>query len=202
MRHPGSVRSGADARAEAGARIVAITGHRRLPDAVAVASSIKTVLSELVAAPTNAQEAPQRLVLLSPLAEGADRVAAHAVLQLAGGVLRAILPLAPLDYEADFPTPSSRAEFRDLLAAAAEVEVLAPRPSRAEAYRAAGYRVVDDCDIVLAVWDGCPSHVVGGTAETVAYARKLGKPLIVIDSQEPSQVLRERLPGAGKDSAR
>ncbi|NTV03947.1 hypothetical protein HGA89_03385, partial [bacterium] len=123
-------------------------------------------------------------------------------LRLSGGVLRAILPLAPQDYEKDFPSPSSRAEFRDLLARAADVEVLAPGPSRGEAYRAAGDRVVDDCDIVLAVWDGRPTGGSGGTAETVARARDRGKPLIIIDSLEPARVQRERLPGVGDDSER
>jgi len=178
---------------------VAAIGHRRLPDAVAAAASIRSVLFELIHASTNGLQAPRRLILLSSLAEGADRLAAYEVLGLPAGILHAVLPLAPPDYEEDFPDPASRAEFRDLLASAADIEILAPGPSRDEAYRAAGFRVVDDCDIVLAVWDGRPTNGTGGTAETVAYARDRGKPLIIIDSLEPDRILRERWPGAGDD---
>lgn len=202
MNHQSLTRSESDSLAVSPALTVAVIGHRRLQDAVAVAASIRSVLSGLIAAPQNGPQTPRRLVLLSPLAEGADRLAAHEVLRLPAGVLRAVLPLAPQDYEEDFPAPTSQAEFRGLLALAAGIEVLAPGPSRAEAYRAAGYRVVDDCDIVLAVWDGQPTSGAGGTAETVAYARERGKPLIIIDSLEPARILRERLSGVGEDSAR
>lgn len=180
--------------------IVAITGHRRLPDPVAVARSIRSVLAELAAAPTPALDAPCRLVLLSPLAEGADRLAAHEILRLPGGILRAVLPLAPQEYEKDFTAPTSRTEFHDLLARASDVEVIAPELSRADAYHAVGRRVVDDCDIVLAIWDGRPIRGAGGTAQVVALARARGKPLIIIDSEDPAQVLRERLSDAGNET--
>lgn len=35
--------------------------------------------------------------------------------------------------------------------------------------------MVDDCDILLAVWDGIPA---GGTYQTIRYAAKQGKPVI------------------------
>ena len=181
--------------------IVAVTGHRRLSDPAAVARSIRSILAELAATLTGVQEAPHRLILLSPLAEGADRLAAHEVLRLPGGVLRAVLPLSPPEYEQDFTALTSRLEFHDLLTLAADVEILAPQPSRAEAYQAVGRRIVDDCDIVLAIWDGQPTRGTGGTAQVVAYARKRGRPLIIIDSEDPTRVLRTRVSDAGNDMA-
>lgn len=165
--------------------ILAITGHRRLPTPSAIAHSICRSLTDL---PTT------QLTLLSPLAEGADRIAAHEILRLPNGILHAILPLPIDDYETDFPTPESRAEFRQLLAAATDIKILPPQPTRAEAYLAVGCHVVDSCDILLAVWDGKPARGLGGTAEVVTYAREQGKPLILIDSNDPSRITRERLP--------
>ena len=43
--------------------------------------------------------------------------------------------------------------------------------------------MVDNCDAVIAVWDGAP----GGTANTVDYARKLGKSVLVIDPVEQTE---------------
>ena len=59
------------------------------------------------------------LVVLSALAEGADRLVAQAV--LGGpfhGHLEAILPLEVADYSQDFSTPQSVADFQQLLARA------------------------------------------------------------------------------------
>ena len=165
--------------------IVAITGHRRLASQPSLENSIRTVLADL---------STTQLTLLSPLAEGADRLAAHEILRIPDGVLHAILPFPADDYETDFATPDSRTEFRQLLDAATETLVLPTQPTRAEAYRAVGCHVVDSCDILLAVWDGLPARGTGGTADVVAYARERGKPLILIDSNDPIRITRERLP--------
>ena len=45
----------------------------------------------------------------------------------------------------------------------------------------AGYLTVDRASILIAVWDGKPSNGPGGTADVVAYARALGRRLIIID---------------------
>ena len=52
--------------------------------------------------------------------------------------------------------------------------------------------MVDHCDVVIAIWDGEPSHGVGGTAEIVAYAREQNRPLIRIwpEDAEPIQISR------------
>lgn len=165
--------------------ILAITGHRHLTDPPAITDALRTVLANFP---------DTSLTLLSPLAEGADRLAAHEILRIPGGTLQAVLPLPADDYETDFLTPESRAEFHQLLAAAESILVLPPQPTRPEAYLAVGCHVVDTCDILLAVWDGLPASGIGGTAEIVTYARKLGKPLILIDAMQPRKITRERLP--------
>jgi len=47
-----------------------------------------------------------------------------------------------------------------------------------EAFLAAGKRVVDLSDIVIAVRDGEPAKGKGGTADSVAYALSTGAPVI------------------------
>ncbi len=180
------------------ARTLAVTGHRSLKDSRSIAATLHQLLHEQAGClPTNPGQ-QNALVLLSPLAEGADRLAAHEILRIPGAELQAVLPLHQADYETDFATAESRSEFRDLLARAVSVEVIPPHSSRAEAYMAVGCRIVEACDILLAVWDGQPGRGLGGTADVVAYARKVGKPVIIIDSENPTKIIRERFPDPGK----
>jgi len=127
-----------------------------------------------------AQTTPMTFSVVSALAEGADRIVTHEVLALEGAWLDAVLPLAPDDYERDFETPESRAEFRTLLARAAQVSVVGDERSRDDAYEAAGREVVDRSDVLLALWDGEPARGKGGTADVVEYARSGGVPVIWI----------------------
>jgi len=52
--------------------------------------------------------------------------------------------------------------------------------SREGAYQAAGERVVEMCDVLIALWDGQKGRGKGGTGEIVAYARKKSLPLVWI----------------------
>ena len=99
--------------------VLAITGHRHLNESTSIANSLRAVIGDL---------SVPRITLLSALAEGADRLAAHEILRLSGGILHAILPLPPDDYETDFASPESLLEFHQLLSAAADTRVLPPSP--------------------------------------------------------------------------
>lgn len=70
---------------------------------------------------------PLLLGVLSPLAEGADRLVAREVLKVPGAVMEVILPLEKTDYMRDFETDESKAEFEALLSQARTVRQL---PSR------------------------------------------------------------------------
>src|SRR4029077_20786370 len=59
------------------------------------------------------------------------------------------------------------------------------------AYLECGLLVVEEADLVIAVWDGKPSRGLGGTADIVANARNLTKPLILIDPDSLA-IKRER----------
>lgn len=84
------------------------------------------------------------------------------------------------DYERTFQTTEARTVYDRLKREAAEVvELPYPAPGE-EAYWAAGRRVVDLSDEILAVWDGEPSGGLGGTADVVEYARQHEVPVSVI----------------------
>ncbi|WP_163550512.1 hypothetical protein, partial [Candidatus Frankia nodulisporulans] len=111
------------------------------------------------------------------LAAGADQLFARLVLT-AGGGLRVIVPCR--DYARTFTTPGDLAGYHELLGLAEHTRELDfPAPTE-EAFFAAGRAVADDADRLLAVWDGLPARGLGGTADVVAYAGRLGTPVTVI----------------------
>jgi hypothetical protein len=124
-------------------------------------------------------EPQMRLVCLSPLAEGSDRLLAKVALEQ-GFALNCPLPFARLEYEKDFETDESKDEFRTLLArAASSVLELDGERGEAEArsYEAVGRYVVRNCDILVAIWDGKPGKGLGGTADIVRFAVNHGPPV-------------------------
>jgi hypothetical protein len=148
---------------------VGITGHQRLDDPGAwpwVADAMRDQLTTM---------SPPLLAVTS-LAIGADQLLARLVIER-GGKIYAVLPFA--DIERSF-SPGDRPAYREL-SKNATVEVLDISGTDEDAYLAAGHRVVDNSDIMLAVWDGKPAKGKGGTADVVAYAIKRGIPLIHID---------------------
>jgi hypothetical protein len=151
---------------------IGVTGHRVLAEVPRVLAGVEEALDRIEAAFPG-----RELVVVSCLAEGADRLVAEAVLRRPGARLVVVLPMAHSDCLADFATPESRVEFLALLARAAEVVELSPRATRDEAYAAANDRMLDGVDVLVAVWDGADAQGQGGTAEVVARARARHLPL-------------------------
>jgi hypothetical protein len=98
--------------------------------------------------------------------------------------------LPPGEYERDFETAESRAEFASLLARASDVIVLPERENRTAAYEAAGDALVERCDTLIALWDGEPARGRGGTAHVVTRARSRARPVIWISTRPPFPVHR------------
>ena len=135
-------------------------------------------------------------VVVSSLAEGSDRLVAEA--GLAGGyVLEAVLPFARAEYARDFHTPESLAAFERLLGHAAAVfELDGDAGERSRAYEAAGFVMLANVDLLIAIWDGEDAAGVGGTAQIVSRAIADGIPVIRLDPQNPSG-MRISWPQAG-----
>lgn len=202
---------------------IGIVGRRSLPDAKELSRRVSDFLGdfstgpfwqlfkasqrELLAKLRGENRTPIFLELLSPLAEGADRLAAEVVLARESqnlwpfGSLRAVLPLAEAEYLTSFEVPGSTEEFHKLLAASrrpvrldtcldtcrsqAGVRTFGNAGDlRNRAYDGAGRYVVDHCDLLIALWDGQhkPLRADGskehdGTLDAVNYARIEGVPV-------------------------
>lgn len=113
---------------------------------------------------------------VSSLAEGADQLFGRAVIRT-GGTLDVIVPCN--DYAKLFEG-RTLGEYRELVGLAAATSTLPfPAPTE-EAFLAAGLLIVERCEILMAVWDGQPSRGLGGTADIVAYARQIGREVLVL----------------------
>ena len=152
-----------------------VTGHRdlRSEDIPTLEARVGEVLDELKSA-----YAHSPLQLITPLAEGADRLVARACLKR-GMTLIAPLPLPRALYEADFSTPESRSEFADLLGRASEslelpilagadaTEIATYGEARDRQYAAVGAYVIRHSQILIALWDGMETQLTGGTWDTL-----------------------------------
>lgn len=153
--------------------VVGFTGHRQLADGAKAERYVRGALETLRG------EAAGEWIGLSSAAAGSDLLFAAGVLE-AGFAWEAVLPLPAGEFQKDFsPEDWRRAEA--LLGRAGTIRVTATSGDRDEAYLNCGIETVNACDVFLALWDGEPARGRGGTAEVVAYARELGRPLIVID---------------------
>lgn len=157
---------------------IGVTGHRTLANAPLIEKGVRDALGRLE---SELSGSPHVFVVVSPLAEGADRLVAEAVLGYDKSRLEAVLPLSVDDYMLDFPTQASEDEFKRYLTKASSIKVMESSSSREEAYERAGRYVVDHCDVLIAIWDGKPASGRGGTAEIVEYAVKEKRRAILID---------------------
>ncbi|HVZ66282.1 MAG TPA: hypothetical protein VG936_17080 [Lacunisphaera sp.] len=162
--------------------VVGFSGHRQLADPAGVVQAISTQLEDL------RRESPGEWIALSSAAAGADLIFVRAALGLGLG-WEALLPLPLVDFERDF-APGEWGEVKGLLARAEHLEIAAEPGSRDEAYLSGGFEIVNNCDVLLAVWDGQPARGKGGTADVVAYARAMGRPTVIINP-ESKAVRRE-----------
>ena len=142
------------------------------------------------------------LVVVSALAEGGDQLVAEEALA-AGARLIAPLPLAREHYADDFVDAGARARFDALCDAAQLIEL--PRLAgpaaptgheRDRHYAQAGVYVSDHCHILLAIWDGKASNLLGGTAQIVRYRLSGEKPALAERRREAPRSL------LGNDNAR
>ena len=142
--------------------IIGITGHRNIPveDTPALKEQIRLIFKEL-----KAQYPTTPLVLISPLAEGADRLAAEVALD--NDIQLVVpLPLPQAEYERDFESNASKETFFKLLSkASVKLEIPLAKgnapdsirdygPARDRQYFDAGRFVVEHSQILIALWDG------------------------------------------------
>jgi hypothetical protein len=148
---------------------VGITGHQRLSDPklwVWVESVMRRELERL----------SPPIVGVTSLAIGADQLLARLILEV-GGKIHVVLPFE--DIERTF-SPEDLPAYHSLLKSA-KVEILNTHGTDEDRYLAAGQRVVELSELMLAVWNGKPAKGKGGTADVVAFAILRGVPVIHIN---------------------
>ncbi len=106
--------------------------------------------------------------LLTPLAEGADRLTAEVALASEISLL-VPLPMERKEYERDFATAESLAAFRALLGRAESHWKIPfcqkPGPeNRTAQYAAVGEFIARSSHVLLLLWDGTDNRKIGGTA--------------------------------------
>ena len=157
--------------------VIGVTGHRDLrdEDQKPLKAHVRQIFTEL-----RNRYPSTPLILLSGLAEGADRLVAEVALEK-GARLIAPLPLPKALYEEDFLTQASRDEFNHLLQqaeywlelpllkVAPEEEVCQTDMARDEQYAQLGAYLVLHSQLLIALWDGVYTDQVGGTSQVVEF---------------------------------
>lgn len=139
-----------------------VTGHQTLQDPKGW-TWVEERLVELL------RTVPRPIVGVTSLAIGADQLFARLVLQF-GGTLHVVIPFS--GYERTFKNPHDLQTYRSLLGAADKIETVSPERSDEQAFLAAGKRVVDLSDAIIAIWDGEAARGLGGTGDVVGIAKQ------------------------------
>ena len=180
---------------------IGVTGHRTLSNTGLLTEAVEDILATryLEAFIPDSRRALQDMKavpvfsVISPLAEGADRLVADIVLKL-NGQLEALLPMPREEYEKDFSAIASRKEFAYLLDRAYRVEVtgcnavIGEAGNRQKAYRRAGEEVVNRCNILVALWDEKKPKSQCGTGAIVALALEKKKPVFIVSTVRPGSI--------------
>jgi len=117
------------------------------------------------------------LQLITPLAEGSDRLVADVAQEL-GVNLIVPLPMPQAEYEKDFSSPDAVEAFRKSLANSRVIHLRTLRRTgsagldaedRSHQYAQMGIFISNHSQVLLALWDGKSSGKIGGTASVVNY---------------------------------
>ncbi|HEU4391266.1 MAG TPA: hypothetical protein VFV34_25935, partial [Blastocatellia bacterium] len=137
--------------------------------------------------PLSAGREPRGLRLISSLAEGADQWVASEAEQL-GYEIQAVLPFERADYRQDFTDPAVVNDYDHLLDLATAVfELDGCRARAGESYLAAGRVLLNQTDILIALWDGRNEQGAGGTAQIVREALSRRIPTIWVNWNAPAE---------------
>lgn len=174
---------------------VGFTGHRlNLADSELISRQIHAAL-ERIAVLTSSP-----LAAVSSLAIGGDTLFATAVQQR--NIPWTLLLPFPADIFLhrgnDFPTDTDKKTFHRLAAQAVHTHIdpgfkseAATEKSFEHGFLECGLLTVEECDVLIAVWNGLDPRGLGGTSRIVAYARELKKPVVWIHS-ETGEISEER----------
>ncbi len=186
---------------------VGVVGHRPNRLQGADLSRLGEVIGEILGAVEKAvrsfgsehaalfSPAPPVLRAVSPLAEGADRLFAELALDRKWE-LCCVMPFQQAEFEKDFQPGTALEDdslyrFHAILDRATSTTRLTcfqldgSRADGAAAYAFCGHVVLNQSDLLVAVWDGIRQNKCGGTEEALSEARRRGVPVIWVDAHAP-----------------
>lgn len=163
--------------------LVGVVGHRDL--LTEELPAIRAAVDELLRRLRDAQP-DVAIQLLSPMADGADLLAADVACALGLGVI-ALLPYSAARCRADLDSDASRAVFDRVMARAEVLEmplpptadkapVTIPEDLRDQQFLQAGVLVSRSCSLLITIWDGRDTDLPAGTARVVD-SRRRGLPV-------------------------
>ena len=177
---------------------VGVTGHRLARMQNVDINALRDTIADLLPRVRQAMDAvatqhaaqfasaAPKLRLVSALADGADTIVAEVALA-SGWRLDACLPFARDEYASDFAEGEHRDRFEGLLHQSSATFALAGARADADAaYEAVGKVMLDQVDVLLALWDGDVGRGRGGTARVVAEAIARHIPVIHVSTQQDS----------------
>lgn len=147
---------------------IGVSGHQARSDI-----NWKWTSSEIKAALRHYQPVGQAF---TSLAVGSDQVFAREAIAL-GIPVNAVIPMA--GYE-NFFKGSGLASYESLLVHCNVIR-LDGGENDEKSFLNAGRYVVDNSDLLIAIWDGKPANGLGGTADIVDYCLALGQTVVHIN---------------------
>jgi hypothetical protein len=156
-------------------KIIGFSGHQTL--STGTQKIVRASLMQILLGEGN-------ILTVTSLAAGSDQIFAECVLA-SDKRLMVIIPCQ--HYERTFSDPADLAKYYKLLKSSVNTIQLPFNEPSEEAYWAAGKKIVDVADTLVAVWDGQPAGGLGGTADVVEYARKRNKQVMRIWPSDSSR---------------
>jgi len=149
--------------------VFGVTGHRHIEPDISE-NLYLSICNFLRVFQTEYPDSP--FILISALAEGADRIVARAAIDV-GINLYVSLPMPVEEYEQDFSSQESLDEFTSLRSKSIGTYInncTDPADERDHCYYQSGKWMLKRCDVLIALWDGIYTDLTGGTGEVVRMA--------------------------------
>ncbi len=157
--------------------VIGVTGHRKLFYVTELTTLLDIELKKI---------SKKYLIkaIISPLADGADRLVVEILMERFNANLIVSLPFEKDEYKKDF-SQNSQWEFNNYLKQAFKVDEVGSleKNSRDECYLNVGKYIVEKCDILIALWDGKEANGMGGTGDIVKYAKEQEKDILHINTE-------------------
>jgi len=155
---------------------IGVTGHRFFLHEETVRQEVRKHLYQL-------KKSASDFEIISPLADGADMLVAEEAMEILDAKLTVVLPFELHEYK---NTVIEKKRFNNLLLKSQNINVLLEEGSlndviKEQQYYLCGKLIVDQCNVLIALYDGLPELGLGGTAQIVDYAYSKQKYIIRID---------------------